>query len=247
MENEIIYINNYNCPSIKKLNNEFYLVFNNNDFFINNVIKTLFSYKLFFTEYEIYPNNKGTLYLKLINSSIKINNRFLNVEEFIQSNYNINYYNTKLKITILKSIDKLIISDIVYLDNNIWKRIIIIQSPSIIDKSYERYLVNPFLALSQDEYIFKNIMLISIINNLFNDDNSTCKKLLNEIVKSHTLNKIIVLINNKNVYDSKYINYCYNRNKIKAFIYAWFSNQLVINDKENEKVEKVYQSLNSLI
>ncbi|ASK51286.1 Virion core protein [Eptesipox virus] len=247
MDNEIIYIDNYSYPIIKKNNNVIYLCFINNDFFINNIIQSLSKHKTFFAEYEIYPNNKGTLYLKQINSSRKINNRFLNIEEFIQTNYSIYYLNNNINITFLKNVDKIIITDILYLDESIWKRLTIIQCPTIVDTTYENYLINPFLLLDKNEIIFKNIMLLSSINSLFHNKNSSFKMLLNEIIKSHKVNMINVFINNKNKYDNKYINYNYNRNTFKAFIHAWFSNQLSSDNKENEKVEKVFQSLNNTI
>ncbi|ADT91111.1 virion assembly protein [Cotia virus SPAn232] len=243
---DIIRIKDNIYPRIFNLDIETFCIVGNKIKFIKDIIKSLYEFNIFMCEYNITPDKLGTLEVNLLNSSFKINNRFITIEEFksygcplhwckyIQYTYNDNDY------------DNIKIYDMIYKYNNDWSRIIFLQCPYIKDSSYETFLTNPF-SIGSDHSAFKNILIRSYINSLiFNNKTSPLYNFLNYLVQPK-IKKIKVLIDNNSYDDLKLVTLSYDRNRFNAFIYAWFNKQAITsNKKENENIEKELKLLSIL-
>ncbi|QHR82620.1 virion assembly protein [Brazilian porcupinepox virus 1] len=234
--------NNYNYPRISNLDNETFFIFDNDLNFVNYILNS-FKKNIFFCEYDIEPDNMGTLEIRIKKSSYFIN-RYITTEEFISSGYPIHWCKKLVDFSHTVDFDKIKILDILH-NNNEWKRITLLLLPPMKDSNYESFITNPFV-LGPDHTVFKNLILRSYINCLiFNSKISSLNKLLDFLIKP-SIKKIKILINN-NSDDIKLVTLCYDRNKFNAFIYAWFNNQIGDNKKENEKIQKGFKTITSIL
>ncbi|ABI99245.1 virion protein [Deerpox virus W-848-83] len=233
-------------PRFNNYENNIFLLIGNHNEFINNILKIIKKYPMFFCEYEVYPDELGILNLNLSKSSHYIKTKPVTVEEFISMGNNMDWCSELEIIKILDSFEKILIYDIVYYNILKWKRILVIQCPQIKNILYESFMTNPFI-VSENKDIFNNLILCSSINSMFyNIDQSSFKNLLDHINYTTGM-KAINIITKNNPDTINIIKSCYDRNKFRAFAYAWFNSQINNNILENEKVERQFVELYKLI
>ncbi|APG58299.1 core protein D3-like protein [BeAn 58058 virus] len=242
---DIIRIKDDIYPRIFNLDIETFCIIGNQIRFIKDTINSLCDFNLFMCEYTITPDKIGTLDVKLLNSSFKINNRFISIEEFKSHGYPLHWCKN-IDYSYNNDYDNIKIYDIIYNYNSNWSRLIFIQCPYIKDSSYESFLINPF-SIGSEHSAFKNILLRSYINSLiFNNKTSPLYDFLNYLVIPN-IKKIKVLVEHNSYDDVKLVTLSYDKNKFNAFIYAWFNIQgNSSNEKENENIEKKFKLLSIL-
>nr|WGO62707.1 virion core protein D3 [Wadden Sea poxvirus] len=244
---DIYYINNNNN------NIELFICLGNHNNFIKHKISYLHDNKSFFVKYYVTPDNYGSLCITTFKSNFKLNDKYITVEDFINFNYQqswCKYFNENLEQEQFNNDkDKIIIYDILYNHLSKWKRYVFIICPYMIDSKYETYLTNPMLLLNNDtQYIYQNVMLRASINSLIYDKKkSKLLCMLNNVITSYKIDNITILVHDNNIDDLRLTRLCYDRDRFKAFVFAWFQSQITNSEKENEKVKKIFESIYKLI
>lgn len=243
----ICIIKNNEYPKTDLHDVTFFLLGNHKGFF-ENVLEKINKYKYFFSQYEVSSDNDGVLELKNVKSSHIIKDRYVTTREFILSGCQKEWCNEIIqKNDNITNYDTIIIQDITYFEKKIWKRLLFVNCPEMKNSSYEIFLINPFVIKNNTD-IFKNLILRSSINYFIFDNYAPLKKILTHIYPSFNIEKTYIYINFNEINNIKIIKKCYHRNKIRAFVYAWFNFQICENNEiENEKVKKKYNDLYSLI
>ncbi|CAC21319.1 81R protein [Yaba-like disease virus] len=234
-------------PATFNKNNEAFIILGNHNYFLNNILTKLKDKITFFTKYVVTPDIFGSLCVKMVNSSFKVNNKMVSVDEFITLGYLSHWCVKKLNnIESLSKTDQILIQDIVFLEGVLWKRILLIHCPPSIDELHEKFLTNPFIFINNKE-VFNNLILRSAVNLfIFKTPNSKLELLINHILSDKSLDKITVLVNLNDVSEINLAIRSNDRNMFKAFVYAWFNLQLN-NSLDDENVKKTFDNVNKLI
>ncbi len=245
-------------PRIGVDKSEVYLILGQHESFINGYRLTLRKRRVFFSEYEIDVNDKGTLLSKLIKSSYRLRDRYVNTKEFALAGYPIRWTHRGDVLSSLSiNTTKISIHNVLYIEASEWKEISLIFCPRLtstsrrdVDIGRDFFLTNPLVLLEKYEDsndLYKNSKLRSVVNSIiFEIPGSQLSLLLNHLF-SYSVYKLTVLVNYNDSEELRLVRTCYDRNRLRAFTLAWFQGQLSRMESENEKVINTFELVSSLI
>ncbi|AAR07437.1 81R [Yaba monkey tumor virus] len=234
-------------PVISCKSNEAFIILGNHDYFLNLILKKLESKTTFFVKYIVNSDTYGSLCLKMIDSSFKVNDKLVSVDEFISLGYFRHWCTKKLStIDNLTKKDRMLIHDITFLECALWKRILLLFCPNTINESHEHFLTNPFIFIDSRD-MFNNLILRSAVNSfIFKTPNSKLELLINHILSEKVLDKTTALVNLKDVVNVNLATKLYDRNMFRSFVYSWFNIQLN-NCLEDKNVKTTFNDVDELI